>query len=162
MTPEDLVEIEEIKRLKHRYCRLLDQKQFDELARTVFAEDATASYGGGTHEFAGRDAIVGWLTNAMSSTSMLTSHIVSQPEIDLVGTDEATGSWALQDVVVLVDLGVTVRGASYYADRYVKVDGDWRIAHTGYKRLYEEIEPRRDDLKLTASWWGTDGRSSLG
>jgi hypothetical protein len=162
MTPEDLVEIEQIKRLKHRYCRLLDQKQFDELARTVFAEDATASYGGGAHELAGRDAIVAWLSNAMSSTSMLTSHIVSQPEIDLVGTDGATGSWALQDVVVLVDLGVTVRGASYYADRYVKVDGDWRIAHTGYKRLYEELEPRRDELKLTASWWGTDGRSSLG
>jgi hypothetical protein len=93
---------------------------------------------------------------------MLTSHLVSQPEIDLVSADEATGSWALQDVVVLVDLGMTVRGASYYADRYVKVDGDWRIAHTGYKRVYEELEPRRADLKLTASWWGTGGRSSLG
>jgi hypothetical protein len=162
VTPEDLVEIEQIKRLKHRYARLLDQKQFDELERTVFAEDATASYGGGTHELDGRTAIVDWLRNAMGSTSMLTSHMMGQPEIDLVGDGEATGSWSLQDVVVLVDLGVTVRGASYYSDRYVKVDGDWRIAHTGYRRVYEELEPRREEIKLTASWWGTDGRSSLG
>jgi hypothetical protein len=27
--------------------------------------------------------------------------------------------------------------------------------------VYEEIEPRSPELRLTASWWGTDGRSSL-
>jgi hypothetical protein len=162
MTPEDLVEIEQIERLKYRYCRCLDQKRFDELEAAVFAEDATASYGGGTHQLDGRAAIVGWLRNAMGSTSMLTAHQVSQPEIDLLGPDEARGTWALSDVVVLVDLGVTVRGASYYDDRYVKLDGEWRIAHTGYKRVYEELEPRRDELKLTADWWATEGRSSLG
>ena len=161
MTPEDLVEIEQIKRLKHRYCRLLDQKQFNELARTVFAEDATASYGGGAHELTGRDAIVGWLTNAMSSTSMLTSHKVHQPEIALTGPTDATGVWALDDVVIMDDLGLVVRGASFYDDRYVKADGRWLIAHTGYRRVFEEIEPRSPDVKLTASWWGTDGRSSL-
>jgi hypothetical protein len=54
-----------------------------------------------------------------------------------------------------------VRGASFYDDRYAKVDGAWRIAHTGYRRVFEEIEPRSPDVKLTASWWATDGRSSL-
>ena len=69
--------------------------------------------------------------------------------------------WALDDVVILGALGMTVRGASFYDDRYAKVGGSWRIAHTGYRRVYEEIEPRSPDLKLTASWWGTGGRSSL-
>lgn len=160
MTPDDLVEMEHVKRLKYRYCRFLDQKRFDDLAE-LFVEDATASYGGGSQNLTGRVAITEWLGSVMASTSMLTSHQVSQPEIDLVGTDEATGTWALQDVVVLVDAGVTIRGASFYADRYVKVDGVWMIRHTGYKRLYEEIEPRDPGAKITASWWSTDGRSTI-
>jgi hypothetical protein len=102
-----------------------------------------------------------FLTDTMADETMLTSHKVHQPEITLTGPDEATGVWALDDVVVLGSLGLTVRGASFYDDRYTKVDGAWRIAHTGYRRVYEEIEPRSPELKLTASWWGTDGRSSL-
>ena len=31
MTPEDLVEIEQIKRLKYRYLRCLDQKLWDQV-----------------------------------------------------------------------------------------------------------------------------------
>lgn len=161
MTPEDLVEIEQIKRLKYRYCRFLDQKRFDAMD-DVFTPDATASYGGGTHELAGSESIIDWLQQAIGSTSVLTSHLVSQPEIELVGAGEAIGVWALRDVVVLLDLGLTIRGASYYEDRYRMIGRDWRIQHTGYRRLYEEIEPRHPDTKLTADWWGTDGRSTLG
>ncbi|HMG41591.1 MAG TPA: nuclear transport factor 2 family protein [Acidimicrobiales bacterium] len=160
MTPDDLVEIEQIKRLKHRYCRCLDQKRFEELAE-LFVDDATASYGGGARELSGRAAIAEWVGSVMASTSMLTIHQVSQPEIDLVGPTEATGSWALQDVVVLSDAGFTIRGASYYDDRYVKVDDRWLIRHTGYKRIYETLAPLDPGSKLTASWWGTDGRSSI-
>jgi len=160
MTPVDLVELRQIERLKYAYCRCLDQKRFDELAE-LFTVDATASYGGGARELAGRDAIAGWLRKSMASTSMLTSHQVSQPEIELVGPDEATGTWALQDVVVLVDLRLVVRGASFYEDRYAKVDGRWLIRHTGYRRLFEEIAPQPDGARITASWWATDGRSTL-
>jgi uncharacterized protein (TIGR02246 family) len=160
MTPDDLVEIEQIHQLKYRYVRFLDTKRWDDLAE-LFTPDATASYGGGATECAGRDAIMAFLTTSMADESMLTSHKVHQPEITLTGPDSATGIWALDDVVVLGALGMTVRGASYYDDRYARVEGTWRIAHTGYKRVYEEIEPRRDELKLTASWWATGGRSRL-
>ena len=159
MTPEDLVEIELIKRLKYRYCRLLDQKRFDEL-ETLFTEDATATYGGGALPFDDRAGIMTFLRDALGSENMLTSHLVSHPEIDLVGPSEATGVWALRDVVIHGDFNIDIRGASFYEDRYVKVDGTWLIRHTGYRRVYEEIQPRSADIKLTASWWGTDGRSS--
>jgi hypothetical protein len=164
VTPEDLVEIELIKRLKYRYMRCLDQKLWDEL-ETCFVPQATARYGGGLHSFEGRDAIMAFLRESMGSTTMLSSHRVHHPEIDLVGPDEATGTWALEDTVVLTDLGVNVQGAAFYSDRYVKGDdGDWRIAHTGYRRTYEELLPRASitGLKLTADWWETGGRSTLG
>ena len=160
MTPEQLVELELIKRLKYRYVRCLDLKLFDEIGE-CFVEDATASYGGGAYTFEGRDAILRFLRNSMGSTTMLTSHKVHHPELELTGPDTATGVWALDDVVLLTDLGFTVRGAAYYTDDYVKVDDDWRIRHTGYKRMYEELAPRPADITLTASWWETEGRSSL-
>jgi hypothetical protein len=160
MTPDDLVEIEHIRQLKYRYVRFVDTKRWDDLAE-LFTVDATASYGGGATERSGRDAIMGFLVGAMEDETILTSHKVHQPEIALTGPDRATGVWALDDVVILGRLGMTVRGASFYDDRYAKVEGEWRIAHTGYRRVFEEIEPRGPELKLTASWWGTDGRSKL-
>ena len=84
---------------------------------------------------------------------MVTSHKVHQPEIDITGPDTATGTWGLEDVVIITDHGLEIRGAAFYSDKYVKVDGEWRIRHTGYRRLFEEIGPRPADLKLTANRW---------
>jgi hypothetical protein len=160
VTAELLVELEQIKRLKYRYVRCLDLKLFDEIGE-CFLPAATASYGGGAYTFEGRDAIVDFLRRSMGSTTMLTSHKVHHPELELTGADTATGVWALEDTVLLTDLGLTVRGAAYYTDDYVKEDGVWRIGHTGYRRVYEELAPRPADVTLTASWWDTDGRSTL-
>ena len=160
MTPEDLVEFEHIKRLKYRYVRLLDQKGWDELA-DCFTADATASFGGGAYPFEGREAIMGFYRRNMSSTGMLTSHKVHQPEIELVSAVSATAVWALDDIVVHRDFAITVRGAAFYHDEYRKEEGVWRIHHTGYRRVYEEVEPRGAGLRVTASWWATDGRSEL-
>lgn len=161
-TLDELLAIHAIQRLKHRYLRCLDQKAWDELA-TCFTDDAHASYGGGAKELDGRDAILAFLTESMGSTGMLTSHRCTQPEIDLLSTTEATGVWALEDVVIHQDFGVTIHGASFYEDRYVKDDGEWRIAATGYRRTYEEIWPRSsvEGLRISADLWATGGRSSL-
>jgi hypothetical protein len=159
MHPQDLVDIREIEQVKYRYCRLLDTKHFQDLG-LLLTPDCTVAYGGGAITLEGRDAVVTYLTQAMGSTRMLTSHVLAHPEIEVDG-DTATGSWALTDVVILQDQGLAIRGASYYADRYVRTDDGWRIAHTGYRRLYEEISPRPEGTRTTASWWETDGRSSL-
>jgi uncharacterized protein (TIGR02246 family) len=151
MTPEDLVEIEAIKRLKYRYVRLIDLKEWDEL-ETLFVADATATYSDGKYSFQGRDAIMAFLRDAMASTNMLTSHKVHQPEIEIDG-DRATATWALEDVVIHLDYSVRISGAAFYHDEYVKQDGEWRIKHTGYERVYEEVQPRADDIKLTARKW---------
>ncbi len=163
MTPDDLVEIELIKRLKYKYLRCLDQKRWDEIGE-CFTDDVTAAYSGGAYSFEGRDAIVEFLVESMGAESFLSSHRCHHPEIDLVSATEASGVWALEDVVVDETLGVSIRGAAFYEDRYVKVDGQWLMSETGYRRTYEEIHPRSsiEGLAMTASWWGTGGRSSLG
>jgi hypothetical protein len=162
MTPEDLVDIELIKRLKYRYLRYLDQKLFDEM-RELFTADATARYSGGHYSFDGIEAIIGFLKESMSSESFLSSHRCHHPEIDLIGPDSATGVWALEDTVIISDLDISLRGAAFYSDEYERTADGWRISHTGYKRTFEEMHPRGsiEGLQLTASWWGTDGQSSL-
>lgn len=162
MTPEDLVEIEQIKRLKYKYLRCLDQKIWDEMAE-CFVADATAAYSGGKYSYEGRDAILKFLVDSMGSESFHSSHRVHHPEIDLTGPTTARGVWALEDVVIDTQWQISIRGAAFYTDDYVKQDGVWLIQHTGYKRTYEEIQPRKEviGLKLTASWWETDGKSEL-
>jgi hypothetical protein len=162
MTPEDLVEIELIKRVKYAYFRCLDLKQWDEIT-ALFTEDATCAYSAGAYAFEGRDAIVEFFRRSMGRETFLSSHKAHHPEIELTGPDTATGVWALEDIVVDLQWELDIRGAAFYEDEYVKRDGAWKIERTAYKRVFEEISSRagRPGLQLTASWWGTGGRSSL-
>jgi hypothetical protein len=157
-----LVAVDDICRLKYRYLRCLDQKLWDDI-ENCFTADAVAEYSAGSYRFEGRDAIVDFLRTSMGSEQFLSSHRCHHPEIDVTSATTATGVWALEDTVVHGEHGVTIQGAAFYEDTYVVADGAWRIAHTGYRRTYEEIYPRASiqGLRLTASWWGTGGRSEL-
>lgn len=161
-TLDQLSDLEEIRRLKYRYLRALDQKLWDLLADCL-TEDAIAEYSAGKYRKEGRSAIVDWISNAMGSEQFLSSHRCHHPEIELTGPDTATAVWALEDVVIIEDLDLTIQGAAFYTDEYRRENGQWKIAATGYKRTYEEIYPRAsiEGLDLTASWWGTGGSSTL-
>jgi hypothetical protein len=39
--------------------------------------------------------------------------------------------------VFFLDEGTRLEGNGWYQDRYVKVNGEWKIAHTGYDRSFE-------------------------
>lgn len=154
MTPEDLVEIEAIRALKYRYVRGIDLKDWD-LVGSCLTADVRARYGG-VPDLDGRGAVLGFLRDAMSSGDFVTSHAVSQPEIELTGPDRARGTWLLRDVVIVPAARFTLRGAAFYSDEYRREDGRWLISLTGYRRVYEEVEARRaePDLRLTATWFG--------
>lgn len=150
----DLHEIEAIKRLKYKYLRCLDLKQWDEMEE-CFTADATAAYGDGKYSFGNRDEIMRFLRDALGPSHMITSHRVQQPEIDLLGPASATGVWALDDTVIETNANIVIRGAAFYRDEYVKVGGEWKIKSTGYERIFEEMFSRRDtpSWQLTANRW---------
>jgi hypothetical protein len=153
----DLQEIEAIKQLKYRYMRCIDEKRWDELSE-CFAENATVSYSGDKYAFAGRDAIMKFLVDSMDRDSFLSSPRVGQPGIELTSETTATGIWALQDTVIDTQFEITLRGAAFYRDEYVKIGGQWKIQSTGYERTFEEIESRKGNssLTLTQRQWGTE------
>jgi bile-acid 7alpha-dehydratase len=144
-------EIEAIKRLKYKYLRGVDTKQWDELAE-CFTDDATTAYGDGKYSFKGKDAIMKFLRESLGPT-MISAHQCHHPEIELTSDTTAKGTWALQDYLIMSGANLSLRGAGFYYDEYVKINGEWKIKHTGYRRIFEEVWDRKEtkSLKLTAS-----------
>jgi SnoaL-like domain len=155
----DLVELEKIRQVKYRYLRCVDLKLWDEIGE-VFTEDASADYGtpsaGRPLDLKCRDDIVGFLRDSLGN-GIITLHAAGQPEISIDG-DEATGTWRFTDTVIATDFKVVISGAAFYEDRYRRgEDGEWRISHTGYVRIFESTMSLDDwpTWKLTANRWAS-------
>lgn len=134
---EELADIEAIKALKHAYFRLLDSKQFEQLG-LLLTEDATTSYESGTYSHNGREEVVSFLSTSLGDTGIIHEHLGHHPEISLTGDSAAVGYWYLHDRVVVPAADFELGGTALYRDEYRKVDGTWKISHTGYERVYEE------------------------
>jgi hypothetical protein len=153
----DLVAIEDIKRLKHRYFRTLDLKLWEEFGDCL-TEDVTARYGTQAMEqplhFDNRADVVAFMSENLGA-GVITVHIANHPEIDVDG-DAAQASWAFEDTVIVPDFEIQIRGGGYYVDTYRKEsDGAWRIASTRYERIYEAMTSLKDtpSFKLIANRW---------
>ncbi len=134
---ETAKELEAIRRLKYAYFRTLDLKQFDELG-LLLTEDATSAYEDGKTVLSGRQAIVSWLASVLGDPGIVTEHHGHHPEITFTSPGEAEGTWYLLDRVIVPAADLEIGGTAFYADRYVLTAEGWRIAHTGYMRVFEE------------------------
>lgn len=139
-----LLAIEAIKQLKYAYLRHLDLKEWDALA-ALFTEDAVSAYADGQHSYQGREAIMGFLTGALSHARVVTRHQVHHPEIKLnAALTEAHGTWYLSDAVINTvsrdaEKHFCITGAGFYDERYVYTADGWKIAAIGYRRVFEEM-----------------------
>lgn len=128
-----LLDLEEIRQLKYAYFRCVDTKDWDGIG-ACFVPAATATYP--TQDCVDRDAILAFLTTSMFP-DLVTMHHGHHPEIRVDG-DEATGTWHLHDQVYAPDFDFALEGAALYEDRYVRTADGWRMAHTGYRRIFEK------------------------
>jgi hypothetical protein len=136
-----------ISRVKARYCRTLDTKDWTGYGE-VFTDDVeldTRPAGGSlTH---GRDELLRIVRSAVETAT--TSHQVHSPEIELHG-DTADVIWAMQDRVVwgkdraprMGNAGHT--GYGHYHEHYVRQNGNWRIARQRLTRLHVDTHPLGD------------------
>lgn len=129
-------DIEAIRRLKARYFRTMDTKQWDEM-RQVFTDGVvvdTSESGGGVVR--GADEFMAFLRETLGD--VVTVHHGHMPEIEVTSPTTATGIWALQDLLVWPD-GTRLLGFGYYHETYEKHDGHWRIASTKLTRLHVDF-----------------------
>ncbi|MGZ8801674.1 MAG: nuclear transport factor 2 family protein [Mycobacterium sp.] len=131
-----LLEIESIKKLKARYCRYLDTKDWASW-RGIFTDNFrsdTSSAGGKLID--GADPFVAFTRKSLGDRA--TVHQVHAPEIELTSATTAHAVWALEDVVRLAP-GVNLRGYGHYTETYEKVDGRWYITSSTLTRLREDV-----------------------
>jgi bile-acid 7alpha-dehydratase len=144
-----LEDIEAIKRLKYKYLRCLDTKQWDEMG-TTFAPDATTSYSDGALSFQGRDAILKFLKECALAdpAGLIGVHHVHHPEIELTSATTAKGTWALYNYLLHKIDKTALRLCAFYHDEYIKTASGWLIKSTGYRTVFEEGWERKDSPSL--------------
>lgn len=116
-------DIEEIKKLKARYFRSLDSKDWD-VYRAVFANDVVVDLrraGGELH-----DGIEKFVAYARSLKIVQSVHHGHMPEIDLTGPTTATGVWSMEDYNIWED-GSQNYGWGHYLETYEKQGERWYI-----------------------------------
>ena len=141
-TIEDLVAIEEIKRLKMRYCRLIDENRRAELREIVTADVV--------YEFEnfrkgkGADDFIGPIRPRAGGHKTL--HRVFMPEIEVLPDTTARGTWAMEDIIEHAPDSDQngFRGYGRDIEEYRKVDGSWRIASIFATRVRIEALGERD------------------
>ncbi len=127
---------EAILRLKARYFRAMDTKDWTGLRR-VFADDVvmdTTASGGGV--IIGADAFLAFLREAIGD--VVTVHHGHTPEIELTSPTTAAGIWAMEDMLRWPD-GSQMHGYGHYHETYEKLDGDWCIKTSILTRLRMDL-----------------------
>lgn len=145
LTLEQLSDIHAIERLKYRYLRLLDTKQWEGFAE-CFAPEATADYNG--LAFDDPTSLVAYMRENMHA-GVITMHQAHNPEIDLDPNDpdRASATWYLHDRVIVDAFRFELEGAAIYTDRYRRTEAGWRIVHVGYTRTFELTRHMDDPTK---------------
>ncbi len=140
---QQLVELEAIYRLKARYHRGQDLKDWVGWA-DVWTEDATLKFdgavstGGADGKTApplhGRQTIVDYVSNVFIPVQSV--HHSHMPEIDFLSDTEAQGLWAMQDIMDHDRPDRDVHAHGHYHETYRKeADGQWRIASSHLTRI---------------------------
>ncbi|MCK0530520.1 nuclear transport factor 2 family protein [Sphingobium agri] len=157
-TLQQLSDLEDIRTLKHRYFRGIDTADLA-LLGTLFTEDLTVDYRGGTYRvrLEGRDNMLEFLANSFHSGAVAMHH-GHMPEITLTDEDSAEGIWYLEDIFIDVERKDHTIGSAIYRDAYRREDGVWKIARTEYDRVFEMIRPLAADAQITSHHLATAGR----
>lgn len=133
--------VEAIRRLKARYFRAVDTKDWDGLVR-VFTDEVTIDVAGsGGPATTSAAAFVERVMRSLAGA--VTVHHGHMPEIDLTSETTATGIWAMEDKIWWPE-GSPVRflhGYGHYHETYVLLDSGWHIATMQLTRLHQESQP---------------------
>jgi hypothetical protein len=133
----DLQTCFELEQAKARYCRLMDTKNWPELA-SLLAEDLVFDLTDGNAEGAsiiGRDAALQAIIASVGDAK--TVHQVHSPEFDLDG-DQASVVWAVQERVVWNN-GTSLTAYGHYHDRWVRIENGWQIAELRLTHLIMDV-----------------------
>jgi hypothetical protein len=133
----ELIAFYELTQAKAKYCRTLDTRDWNGLA-ALMTPGIEFGIGDGHSEpnmTVGREETLALLQPLVAGSR--TAHHVQAPEIDL-REDEARVIWALQDRAVS-DNGTTVTGYGHYTERWIRLEGVWKLASLRLSHLLTDV-----------------------
>jgi hypothetical protein len=147
---ERLLAIEEIKQLKARYFRGVDQAD-GELVRSLLAEDCVLDYRGCcTDPATGRDLIPAmnvvlrgrdaWVADGMARLGIVSVHQGHTFEIEFESDTRARGIWSMTDRLYFPpghEFSL-MTGYGHYLETYERIDGAWKLKTTHITRIRVE------------------------
>ncbi len=139
---EKLLAIEDIKRLKARYFRCVDSKDWEGF-KAVFASDALFDISQDVPGciLVGTEAIVAAVSVPL--TGCVSVHHGHCPEIEITSATTASGIWAMEDMLRWSEDSTSpirsLHGYGHYIERYEKIGGGWRIKSMKLQRLRVEL-----------------------
>ncbi|MEQ1883264.1 MAG: nuclear transport factor 2 family protein [Burkholderiales bacterium] len=142
MSMQQVLDIEEIKRLKAQYVRFGDTKQWDKWGQ-LFTDDVTFKSEGSARlkpDDPTSQAFQG-IANKIEDVkrrfaSVTTIHQIYAPEITLTSASTAEGIWAFHDH--LISPNGVFKGWGHYHEKYAKQRGIWKICAVHYTRIHVE------------------------
>lgn len=135
---QKMIELDAIYRLKARYWRHFDMKEWNQWL-DLFLEDSVlqADYVPiwedevPTLTLTGRKEIADFLVPR--SELRKTVHHGHTPDITFQSENDATGIWAMEDILDYQDR--TEHGHGYYYETYKKIEEEWKISTLHLRRL---------------------------
>jgi hypothetical protein len=126
-----VAEIDEVRRTLHAYCRLLDERDLDELMRRVYLPGATDDRRRGA-PLHGHQEIRAYFAAAFEHVAA-TAHLLSNIDVDLDPDGRRATAYSRVSAYHWLAGGDPVRAADFvllgsYDDTLVRTDAGWRIA----------------------------------
>lgn len=129
----------ELTNAKARYCRTLDTKDWDGFS-DLFVDDFEQDLSGTSDMgvIRGRDTVIKMIRSSIETA--ITCHQVHTPEITLnEAGDEAEVIWPMSDRVIKPGTDFSLSGYGHYNERWVKQNGEWKMAYQKLTRLHMEF-----------------------
>lgn len=130
---ERLIAIEEIKLLKARNLRAMDEKRWDDY-EAMFVEDHVSDTYNGAPAI-GAKANVERLKAVLAD--IVSVHHGHMPEITITGPDTAEGVWAMEDMLFWTqgEEQHWLHGYGHYHEKYRKTAEGWKFCYRTLTRL---------------------------
>ena len=131
---QELKDISDIKKLKSTYCLLVDCGNWNEL-EDLWTEEAVCDYGF-FGRFDGKTEIMDkFFRSIVNEVSTFNAHMIHNDIINIDG-DNATGKWYLTAHTLIQPDNQAVWAHAFYDDKFIRVDGQWKIAAINVKFRY--------------------------
>lgn len=152
---ERLAAIAEIRDVKARYFRAIDEKD-EALLREVLADDVELDYRGSTTDPVTGVCIAPEATDVIlrggavcapllvkALDGVISVHHASEPEVEIIDAGNARAIWPMVDRLIFSGDGPyrEMVGYGHYRETYVKEAGHWRIRTLRLTRLRLDFVP---------------------